>query len=81
MFDGEIVEMGKVADVIDHPQHEYTRTFARCGSQPFKLYVRSIFHGTKKTYAFKKNDPSPAGPVKPIFFGYTESEKGCGYLV
>ena len=26
MFDGEIVEMGAVEDVIDHPQHEYTRT-------------------------------------------------------
>ena len=26
MFNGEIVEMGSVADVIDNPQHEYTRT-------------------------------------------------------
>ncbi len=26
MFNGEIVEMGPVAEVIDHPQHEYTRT-------------------------------------------------------
>ncbi len=25
MFNGEIVEMGDVADVIDNPQHEYTR--------------------------------------------------------
>lgn len=25
MFNGEIVEMGNVADVIDNPQHEYTR--------------------------------------------------------
>jgi ABC-type oligopeptide transport system ATPase subunit len=26
MYNGEIVEMGNVVDVIDNPQHEYTRT-------------------------------------------------------
>ncbi len=26
MYNGEIVEMGEVGDVIDNPQHEYTRT-------------------------------------------------------
>ncbi len=75
MYDGEIVETGAVADVIDDPQHEYTRKLSSPPSLRFNRDGQDTKSaaGSPESILSKKKHPAIDGV-------FCFSTKGMDYI-